>query len=676
MFSTVCDGRDLMRYESFAISDGLPSNRITSIGEDEDGVIWFATWNGLCSWNGKRLKSYVEDEDGNKFGRLSNLQVLPNGLLFVTNDAHDSIFFDPRVRKICSSPDSVPMSVVASRTNLADIVEGDLGLTIIRNGDVYQLPYNEGIRHEKQLHSFYEDTRGEIWMDFRNHLYHIWFEPSPFFYHHVWPGEVPYPFQSTVRALYSTSEGRFVAASRVNRLYGLSDTIVSVPFPGNVYKMVEDERHRFWLALRKKGLYVWSREDGMQPAFPDLQDVGLDDAFTLLKLRQQSKLWVGTWGKGIKIIDIEEDTVRIEASLYNDSLKSVHMFLQLQNGLVGACTTRGFHLFSQTGTPVYVALPDREVLCAIEMPEQQLLFSVMGHGLCWMSPNGAVTDDKQLNVNGRISAMYLQSDSVLWMVAETRLYRYSLSSGKIDMMDENDFGEEVAFSEETVLQYRDTMLCVGAASGFVELNLIQIDEYLKQRQKRADQAVTETILLYTFIILGLLIIMGLILWILYRGLVQRFKTIHEADLGTSTNPPASSLNINPDEEAAFRAKVDEVMESAIGNAMVDISLLSKMMDMPKNTFYYRCNEVYQTSPAALLQDRRMERALQLLRRGECTVREVAFQVGFNDPKYFSKVFKAKVGISPSQVQKDSVASMEKDESSVLPEVEVNQDMEK
>lgn len=52
-------------------------------------------------------------------------------------------------------------------------------------------------------------------------------------------------------------------------------------------------------------------------------------------------------------------------------------------------------------------------------------------------------------------------------------------------------------------------------------------------------------------------------------------------------------------------------------------------------------------------DYRMEQARFLLLRGNCTINEVAEQVGFSNPNYFSKIFKKKFGVLPSNFRLNS-----------------------
>lgn len=55
-----------------------------------------------------------------------------------------------------------------------------------------------------------------------------------------------------------------------------------------------------------------------------------------------------------------------------------------------------------------------------------------------------------------------------------------------------------------------------------------------------------------------------------------------------------------------------------------------------------------------IEDTRIEKAKELLAKLKLSVVDVAFQVGYNNANYFSKVFKKKVGISPSHFQEELI----------------------
>lgn len=61
-----------------------------------------------------------------------------------------------------------------------------------------------------------------------------------------------------------------------------------------------------------------------------------------------------------------------------------------------------------------------------------------------------------------------------------------------------------------------------------------------------------------------------------------------------------------------------------------------------------------TTPSEYLRAKRIHRAEELLCTGEFTVSEIAYKVGFNNPRYFSKYFQDEYGVTPSQYKKDHV----------------------
>ena len=68
--------------------------------------------------------------------------------------------------------------------------------------------------------------------------------------------------------------------------------------------------------------------------------------------------------------------------------------------------------------------------------------------------------------------------------------------------------------------------------------------------------------------------------------------------------------------------------------------------------------VYGESPYAYLMTRRIERAMTLLRRGDMTVTEICFTVGFSSLGTFSSRFSQLVGVPPSAYRNDPSRTME------------------
>lgn len=54
------------------------------------------------------------------------------------------------------------------------------------------------------------------------------------------------------------------------------------------------------------------------------------------------------------------------------------------------------------------------------------------------------------------------------------------------------------------------------------------------------------------------------------------------------------------------------------------------------------------SASVLIRRMRVEKAKELLERSTLNISEVSYLVGFSDPGYFSKVFKAETGVPPNE----------------------------
>ena len=60
------------------------------------------------------------------------------------------------------------------------------------------------------------------------------------------------------------------------------------------------------------------------------------------------------------------------------------------------------------------------------------------------------------------------------------------------------------------------------------------------------------------------------------------------------------------------------------------------------------------SPIDYLTTVRINRACFLLRNSSNNINEIAYSVGYSDPKYFSRVFKRTMGVTPTQYKNSAL----------------------
>ena len=87
----------------------------------------------------------------------------------------------------------------------------------------------------------------------------------------------------------------------------------------------------------------------------------------------------------------------------------------------------------------------------------------------------------------------------------------------------------------------------------------------------------------------------------------------------------------------------------ISDSNFTIDRLCREMAMSRTLFYVKLKSYTGKSPQDFIRIIRLERAATLLRNGR-QVTDVATMTGFDNPKYFSTVFKKYFGVSPSKYQ--------------------------
>ncbi len=101
-------------------------------------------------------------------------------------------------------------------------------------------------------------------------------------------------------------------------------------------------------------------------------------------------------------------------------------------------------------------------------------------------------------------------------------------------------------------------------------------------------------------------------------------------------------------EDAFLQKLQTVIEEHLLDPELDVSLLCKKMAMSRTQLHRKLTALTNTSTTHFIRLVRYEKAKELLRQTDSNITEVAYQVGFSDPAYFSRMFKKEVGITPSE----------------------------
>lgn len=115
------------------------------------------------------------------------------------------------------------------------------------------------------------------------------------------------------------------------------------------------------------------------------------------------------------------------------------------------------------------------------------------------------------------------------------------------------------------------------------------------------------------------------------------------------DPEPSEITITPLDEKLIQ-KAIQYVEDNISDTELSVEGMSRNLGMSRVHLYKKLLTITGRSPIEFIRVIRLKRAAQLLRDKQQNVSDVAYAVGFNNPKYFSRYFKEEFGVLPSVYQ--------------------------
>lgn len=101
----------------------------------------------------------------------------------------------------------------------------------------------------------------------------------------------------------------------------------------------------------------------------------------------------------------------------------------------------------------------------------------------------------------------------------------------------------------------------------------------------------------------------------------------------------------------FVGRFKSLVEDRIQDADLNVEDLGRDMGMSRVQLYRKLKSLTNYSPNELLRQMRLKKAASLLASSEMTVAEIAYEVGFSSPSYFTKCYKEQFGESPTDFLK-------------------------
>lgn len=123
---------------------------------------------------------------------------------------------------------------------------------------------------------------------------------------------------------------------------------------------------------------------------------------------------------------------------------------------------------------------------------------------------------------------------------------------------------------------------------------------------------------------------------------ERFKTAPELSI--------SALEF-PSLDEKFLENAIAVIEEHLAEPDFDLDMFSGKLSMSKSSLYRKIKSLTGMSPVEFTKNIRLKHACRMLTMQAGNVSDIAYSVGFADPKYFTSCFKAAFGVTPTDYVK-------------------------
>lgn len=144
---------------------------------------------------------------------------------------------------------------------------------------------------------------------------------------------------------------------------------------------------------------------------------------------------------------------------------------------------------------------------------------------------------------------------------------------------------------------------------------------------------------------------------------KKLQTLYRQDLmSAGTGAPSMEESVEEQEvpvmssiDRKFMDKLVELMEKNMDNGELVVDDFVQELAVSRSVFFKKLKTLTGLAPIEFIKEMRINRAVQLIETGEYSMTQISYMVGINDPRYFSKCFKQKMGMTPTEYR-DKVLS--------------------
>lgn len=482
----------------YSIKDGMSQNTVMAILQDQQGYMWFGTWDGLNRFDGYTFTVFKAMNDGVEVPVNNRVNLIfedeEERIWWETYDGH-YYRIDASRKHICEQPyDSLPLDMVHK------MEESDKKTTVDENGIIWQADDTYGIlryrfgqwkRFTPPLDSRYAGRLREHFFILEDNLGRTWVNPTGggWSYYDFEKDELVYPIEdltNMIHTAYVDRDGQMWIAT----YDGGVDCVNMEPTPyklfdmrhseqdngevrafahkknGEVLTLIKSETKVYCALETRHGLLYGTKGEGLKwkeenskwkeipTNHPDIYDIEEDIDGTL---------YIATYGGGVNILRWDQAQGRWEQPIVIGPGMKVRD-IEIEDRTLWCGTTTGvlrINLNNLTST----VLPSYDIR-AICYSHDRLWLGSFGGGLLTLDPKDPQLAFTRVETFHDIILSMTCDEKSLWFCSENDIEQLDLETGNLYNYDALAGEQNTYFTEAEALCTPEGTILFGYSNGY------------------------------------------------------------------------------------------------------------------------------------------------------------------------------------------------------------------
>ncbi len=134
-----------------------------------------------------------------------------------------------------------------------------------------------------------------------------------------------------------------------------------------------------------------------------------------------------------------------------------------------------------------------------------------------------------------------------------------------------------------------------------------------------------------------------------NNIIENRKRIQEEFISQHGDFMPIALNTEPTADELFLRQIYEKVNEHLSDSDYDRDALAADMGASASSVYNKLRDLTGMNVSVYIRDQRLKEAMRIIQRSpDIRINELAYKVGFKDPKYFSTCFKKEFGVQPKE----------------------------